>query len=279
MSSQQEKWLEQHPYLAPIGKLVRTLQAAAAGAPAAAAPRLEAYARDAANGVPLLLSTDAAFDVATPGGEALARLVEGAAGATLPERLGQELGAIRERFRHEAGAPRAAIEWLVLGGEAAAPAPPSPGLLRFLGWTALRPVLAPSVALHARWREERREETPWTKGYCPTCGALPALGQLVEEGVGRKRSLACGCCGDVWGWRRVGCPFCGNEAGDRLDALEVEAGEPFRLDHCQECNGYVKTYTGRGAEDLYLADWTTLHLDALAKDRGYERKGASLYEL
>ena len=41
----------------------------------------------------------------------------------------------------------------------------------------------------------------------------------------------------------------------------------------------MKTYAGQGEEALYLADWPTLLLDAMASERGYTRRGASLFDL
>jgi FdhE protein len=53
----------------------------------------------------------------------------------------------------------------------------------------------------------------------------------------------------------------------------------LRIDYCSFCRGYLKTYVGQGAEELFLADWTSLHLDIIASDRGLERRAASLYEM
>jgi FdhE protein len=53
----------------------------------------------------------------------------------------------------------------------------------------------------------------------------------------------------------------------------------LRLDVCHACRGYVKTYVGDGGERVLLADWSSLHLDVLARDRGLERRGESLYDL
>jgi FdhE protein len=61
--------------------------------------------------------------------------------------------------------------------------------------------------------------------------------------------------------------------------LEVQDEPGLRLDVCEACKGYVKTYDGEGREALLLADWPTLHLDVIARERGYVRHGASLYEL
>ena len=56
-----------------------------------------------------------------------------------------------------------------------------------------------------------------------------------------------------------------------------EAG--LRIDHCEACKGYLKTYDGQGNEELLLADWSSLHLDLLAHDRGLKRMAASMFDL
>ena len=53
----------------------------------------------------------------------------------------------------------------------------------------------------------------------------------------------------------------------------------LRIDYCEDCSGYLKTYDGQGSEAVLLADWTSLHLDILARDRGLKRYAASLYEV
>jgi FdhE protein len=77
----------------------------------------------------------------------------------------------------------------------------------------------------------------------------------------------------------VGCPFCETEAPEKLEVLEIEEEPLLRLDVCHACRGYVKTYVGDGGERVLLADWSSLHLDVLARDRGLERRGESLYDL
>ena len=51
------------------------------------------------------------------------------------------------------------------------------------------------------------------------------------------------------------------------------------IDYCESCRGYLKTYDGEGSENVLLADWTSIHLDIIAQDRGLKRLAASLYEL
>ncbi|HSN91832.1 MAG TPA: formate dehydrogenase accessory protein FdhE [Anaeromyxobacteraceae bacterium] len=273
MTSARRRWLASHPYLEPIARFQGMVEDAAREPPAPLAlPSFESYASDQAAGVPLLQSRSAGLDVSAAAAEALDEMLERLAAASPPGRIGQacrdlrgELGGRGERVR--------AIAWVASGAEP----PPSahPGLLRFLGWMALRRVLGPVVERSAAWHDEAR----WGRGSCPTCGALPLSAQLVPREEGRLRFLACGCCGTRWRYRRIGCPVCGTEAQGALGILQVEGEEGLRIDVCNECRAYVKTYTGEGEEDLFLADWPTLHLDVLATGRGYERVGASLYEL
>jgi len=74
------------------------------------------------------------------------------------------------------------------------------------------------------------------------------------------------------------CPFCETDT-QRLSVVSVEGEGGLRIDYCDSCRGYLKSYVGEGNEALLLADWTSLHLDLLAIDRGLTRQAVSLYEL
>jgi FdhE protein len=152
--------------------------------------------------------------------------------------------------------------------------PGDAGLFRFLMWTVLARDLRPVVAAFARWRNEES----WLRNYCPTCGDPPAMGQLVGKDPGRMRFLSCGSCGTRWRYKRTGCPFCERTDDHRLAVVGVEGEGGLRIDYCETCHGYLKTYDGEGNESVLLADWTSLHLDVLARDRGLQRKAASLYQ-
>ena len=66
---------------------------------------------------------------------------------------------------------------------------------------------------------------------------------------------------------------------NRRDLFRLTLGERgLRIDHCESCGGYLKTYDGQGNESLLLSDWSSLHLDLIAHDRGLKRLAASLYE-
>lgn len=268
-----DRWIAAHPYLAPLAAFQAAIEGALdVPAPAPArAPRWEAYDGEYALGVPLLRGVSAQVDLA-PAGEVLGRLAERVAEAKLPDRLAASARGLRDHLRASPEARAQAVAWALDPG---LPAPPEAGLARFLGWTAIAHALATTVEEFTRHRDEAR----WHRGLCPTCGALPAMGQLVEGEAGKHRLLACPCCRTRWSFRRIGCPFCGNDEAGRMDVLEVEGEERLRIDSCQDCKGYVKTVVGEGEEEVFLADWTTLHLDLVARERGLERKGASLYDL
>ena len=53
----------------------------------------------------------------------------------------------------------------------------------------------------------------------------------------------------------------------------------LRIDYCEAGGGYLKTYNGEGSEAVFLADWTSIHLDVIAQDRGLKRLAASMYAL
>ena len=105
------------------------------------------------------------------------------------------------------------------------------------------------------------------------------MAQLVGIDLGSLRLLSCGCCSTRWRYRRIECPFCETPDDHRLSALAIEGEKYLRIDYCQSCRAYLKTYNGEGIEPLYLADWTSLRLDIIARDRGLKRLANSLYEL
>ena len=269
----QDVWLDRHPYLQPVADFHAQVSAAVAGISIACAhtANFDNYIGDYKAGTPLLRSAQAEIDF-EPAEAILVSLIESMSAKPLPEKLALECRVSGTQLRGELNAPRRAVAWL-LGDEGFSPA--HPGLLRYLGWTALARFLYPLRDAFGTWREEEQ----WLRSYCPTCGTLPAMAQLVGSDPGRLRLLFCGCCGTRWRFSRVGCPFCQNANDHRLSALTIEGEKYLRIDYCQSCQAYLKTYDGVGSETLFLADWTSLHLDIIARDHGLKRLTASLYEL
>jgi FdhE protein len=269
----QDVWLTRHPYLRFVADFHAQVATAAASVPSGGAhiPDWDDYISDYQTGIPLLQSSRVAIDF-EPAGAILVLLVESLTSRALPEKLAAECRDSKSQLRGEMNAPQRAVAWL-FGSEIFKPA--HPGLLRYLGWTALAVHLRPLVDAFSSWREEER----WLCEYCPTCGSLPAMGQLIGSDPGRLRLLSCGCCSTRWRYRRIGCPFCENGDGHRLTALTIEGESHLRIDYCDSCRAYLKTYVGEGNESLLLADWSSLHLDIIARDYGLRRLANSLYEL
>lgn len=116
-----------------------------------------------------------------------------------------------------------------------------------------------------------KEFLGWKEGHCPVCGGRPGMDELVgEEG---KRYLSCSTCFFRWPYKRLKCPYCGNE--DPAALTYFEAGEePTRVGVCRKCARYIKTRDsrkGRAEVPLEVEDLATLHLDLLAGKEGFER--------
>jgi FdhE protein len=266
-----DSWVEAHAYLRPLAELSAEVDRAAdaIGILEARVPDWDDYRADFLGGVTLLQSAGAAIDL-EPGGRTAAALIERLALARSSGWLAAETRALHAELQREPHAARRIVD--LLQGDESAPLP-FPGLVRYLGWTAINRFIAPVVLAFNRWRDEEK----WHRRYCPTCGSLPAMAQLVGEEPGRQRLLSCGCCGTRWKFKRTCCPFCESDS-QRLESMIVEGESGLRIDHCASCDGYIKTYDGHGNESLLLSDWSSLHLDLLACDRGLKRLAASLYE-
>ena len=101
----------------------------------------------------------------------------------------------------------------------------------------------------------------------------------LSETTAPKAHLSRLRCTTRWRYRRTGCPFCDDQDEHRLSVVAVEGEGGLRIDYCETCSAYLKTYDGEGSESVLLADWTSVHLDLIARDRGLKRLAASLYDL
>jgi formate dehydrogenase maturation protein FdhE len=109
----------------------------------------------------------------------------------------------------------------------------------------------------------------WTHGYCPLCGGDPELAVLVAPAG--QRFLICVRCTGRWPFDESACPFCLNDDRRRLTAL-AGPDRRYRIDACDACLRYLKTYDERGADRPVLPGIdtiATLPLDAAAMQRGY----------
>lgn len=142
-------------------------------------------------------------------------------------------------------------------------------LMRTLGWQIMEALIPAEVKNPSLW-----QEAGWKRNYCPVCGRRPVLAQLRKEQEGKARFLSCDGCHTVWPYARLGCVYCGNEDLKRMYILEPEGEAAMRMDVCEECQSYLKTYIEEGEESVYLKDWATIHLDFLGEEKHLHKKGS-----
>ncbi|HEX6941693.1 MAG TPA: formate dehydrogenase accessory protein FdhE [Gemmatimonadaceae bacterium] len=113
----------------------------------------------------------------------------------------------------------------------------------------------------------------WQRGYCPVCGAWPAMVEM--RGIQRERWLRCGCCGSDWVLPVLRCAFCDETDHQKLGLLLSEGNEQqIRIETCSTCHGYLKSMTTLAALPfvaLATKDASTVAFDLAAQDRGYAR--------
>ncbi|MCR5439769.1 MAG: formate dehydrogenase accessory protein FdhE [Selenomonas sp.] len=142
-------------------------------------------------------------------------------------------------------------------------------LVRTLGWQIVEVLVPAEVKDPVFW-----QGIGWKRNYCPVCGRQPVLAQLRKEQEGRARVLACDGCHTVWPYARLGCVYCGNDDLKEMHILEPEGESAMRLDVCDKCHAYLKTYNEEGEEEIYLRDWATIHLDFLGEEKSLQKKGS-----
>lgn len=124
----------------------------------------------------------------------------------------------------------------------------------------------------------------WTGAACPVCGGPSQVSVIAEESgefmAGSPRSLVCSRCATWWAFARAVCPFCSEQDSRRIEGFSAEAWPWVRVDCCQTCRAYVKTFDMRvsGARDVIplVDDVATLTLDLWAVEHGYGRTTVSL---
>ncbi len=151
-----------------------------------------------------------------------------------------------------------------------------PQALRVAGQMAAVPLL------HACARAFASAVAPsWWEGYCPVCGAWPAVAEYT--GLERKRQLRCGRCSTAWAIPTLRCVFCDETRHAELGYLTLEDGDETRkMGVGRTRSGYLKGHaTGRGLAPsaLLLDDLATVHLDLAALERGYKRPARPGYAL
>lgn len=118
--------------------------------------------------------------------------------------------------------------------------------------------------------EELLKDMDWDKGYCPVCGALPAVSMVQEKGG--QRWLHCAQCGHEWRFSRVICPCCGHEGQKGMTYYFVEGRDRESAFICEKCDKYLITLTKVGNledSDFEIAAMSLVHLDMIMQEKGF----------
>jgi FdhE protein len=143
-------------------------------------------------------------------------------------------------------------------------------VLAFITYNSIKP----SVSLYAQ-SVSKYIDNPWEKGYCPVCGNLPVISIFESDG---ERFLVCSFCWHKWTVTRLFCPFCENKVSETLHYFFSEEEKEYRVDVCDKCGKYIKNVDARIIDRFVyppLEQIATLHLDIMAKEKGFE-SGAPL---
>jgi len=145
--------------------------------------------------------------------------------------------------------------------------------------------IRPSLEANVSSVRDMVESVVWTRHTCPICGSSPAIAELRQvestgavEGAtteGAERILYCFFCRNEWRAERLSCVFCGNTDTESLGYFFTEEGNGYRIDTCEKCRKYIKTMDSRLISHEIIPpidDFSTLHLDLIAQEEGYERE-------
>ncbi len=84
------------------------------------------------------------------------------------------------------------------------------------------------------------EDASHNQSVCPACGGLPQLSVLRPEGEGASRWLLCSFCLREWLYRRIVCPWCGEENKEKLPRYSAEECAHVHIQACDTCRRYLK---------------------------------------
>lgn len=116
----------------------------------------------------------------------------------------------------------------------------------------------------------------WYRPYCPICGGEPDFAALVKPYGARH--LLCSRCDFEWPYRRLSCPFCGNDDPAQYLYSLSEDGV-YRLYLCDRCRRYLKAIDLRELSEeppLPAERILTIPMDMAALQEGYgpaQRRG------
>ncbi len=136
----------------------------------------------------------------------------------------------------------------------------------FIAQTAM----SPFFQKYAQNLRSKINYSMWLYSSCPVCGRRPLAAKLTEkEGL---RLLQCSLCHTQWWFLRLKCAFCGNTDHEKLQYLYVDEDRGRRVDVCDSCRKYIKTFDERviGREIIpHIEEIAAVRLDYVARKEGY----------
>jgi FdhE protein len=257
------KWLEERPFLDELAALYQSLDEAFASNVWLPEADWQAAEKALTDGITLLEGGFITLDKTVDWSAALAQLSTNPA---LPKEFRRRCIGLEQEL-HESG-----LDLFDLLMDAEKISVDSRAVAGFILPVAMRALLAQHAEKLTEWLDEKA----WQESTCPCCGGKPLTAQLKKTQKGRTRYLVCGDCGTKWHYQRMGCPYCGETEQKNLGILESETEKDIRIDVCESCKSYLKTYIKEGMEEVALNDWASAHMDAACDGMGYQKHGAVL---
>ena len=117
-----------------------------------------------------------------------------------------------------------------------------------------------------------------SKPVCPACGGLPQLSILRPEGDGGARWLQCSFCLREWLFRRVVCPWCGEEDKEKLPRFAAEQCAHVHVYACDTCKRYLKSVDMRlvGRAVPLVDEVAMVSLDLWTVEQGFQKINLNL---
>jgi FdhE protein len=122
------------------------------------------------------------------------------------------------------------------------------------------------------------EDVNHSTNVCPVCGGYPQAAILRPEGDGGRRSLLCSFCLREWVFRRVICPWCGEEDKQKLPTYAATTCTHVRVQGCDSCHRYLKAVDmSIDGHAIPLVDEAAVAvLDVWATEHGYQKLASNL---
>jgi formate dehydrogenase maturation protein FdhE len=145
-----------------------------------------------------------------------------------------------------------------------------PKVVQPLTSSVLQATFYPSLSAYSDILSPIIKQDHWQKGYCPVCGGSPDFSYLDKERGARW--LLCSRCDGRWLFKRLECPFCGNDDHKSL-AYFTDDHNIYRLYTCDKCHRYIKAIDLRQTKEetlLPLQRVLTLDMDRQAHEMNYK---------